>query len=635
MKENRPQRADKRGRPGLLERFLSLPHFMAVVIFAVALLLYSNTFENEFLWDDVELIVENPRIPTLNVQTLKDIFTKNFWEENVRIGGYYRPLVSLSYHVDYRLYKLNPNGFHRTNAFLNALTCGLVLLLVYALFGNGLLAFTTALFFATLPLHTENVAWVAGRTDVLATLWVAASLACYVLWKQRRNAVFLSLSLFAFVLALFSKEIAVGLPLIVLLLEFGPFERLHPPAPESVRPDSRKGNAKARRYGSSALILLYFGIVALYLLLRRNIIGSSLSVFEPYTAGVANTAALAFSILAGYCFKLIYPFRPNAEYDAPVPETLSHPHAVAGFILILCILFAAYRFRRKGEVLLGIGILLVGLAPVMNLVPIGEISAERFLYFPSLGFSLLLGVLFAELSVKRLAVLRILLLALVVAYGVQTRARNLDWRNAEVLFSKTVAAAPQSARAHLNLGNVHRERGRSREAIAEYERALEINPDYPDALSNLAGVYMERGEIEKVVPLLEKALQFAPNNPELQNNLGTILFQKQRYAEAEQAFMKALKQNPRHLSARFNLGLIKFKKKEYASARRLLGSVRDLGPAFILAYYYLALIEMNSGNEGEALDNIERFLSRYPVEDRYKAHAEEILEKLGGVMKRR
>jgi Tfp pilus assembly protein PilF len=637
--EKKRDRARETGaRPAGL---LASPWKLAVAVFVVAFALYANTLGHEFLWDDRDLIVDNAAVQTLDGPTLRAIFLENFWRNVVRTGGYYRPMVTLSYHVDYRLHGADAGGFHLTNVVCHALVCTLVFLFVYVLFDHAVFALLTAVLFAAHPLHTENVAWVSGRTDLLASLWMLASLVLYVLSK-RRGARFLPFALAAFMLALLSKESAACLPLVIGLLEFGPFGELLSARRRSAAAAPAEPRAARNVPRSVVITACFFAVLVLYLLLRRHVIGTSLSTYPPYAPG-AGRLAVPLSIVAGYALKLVWPFRPNAEYDAHVSRGLD-AHALAGMAVLALIAYAAWRYRRRPDLILGLGVLVLGLGPVLNIIPIGEVSAERFLYFPSLGFVLVIASLFTDaLAQKARSVGRIaggarspvpaslagtvtwLLAATLTAYTVRTVSRSSDWANENVLFAKTVQSAPNSARAHLGVAGAAERRGDLTAAVAAYQRALAIDPDYPDALSNLAGIYARQGRIDEAAEMLQRALRAAPGNLRLQTNLGALYYQKRQFDEAARQFERVIAADPNQGDALFNLALIRLQQGRPAEASAHFQAVAGKGERFNLAFYYLALIERDAGNEERARQLAQHFLSVSRPNDPFRARAQAIV----------
>ncbi|MBI4720339.1 MAG: tetratricopeptide repeat protein, partial [Chitinivibrionia bacterium] len=297
---------------------------------------------------------------------------------------------------------------------------------------------------------------------------------------------------------------------------------------------------------------------------------------------------------------------------------------------------------------------LLGAAPVLNLVPLGEISAERFLYLPSVGFALALGALFAPAfegarifahspgspapagaragtrgQGRNTPLAAVLFLALLAAYGARTVARIPDWKSEDVLFAKTVEASGGSARAHLNLGNAHRRNGRAQEAIAEYKKALEILPGYLEAMSNLAGMYRQQGRIDEAAELLARAIAKYPENAELHGNLGTILVARKRFDEGKRELELAIRHDPRNMRARYNLGIVHTMLKEEARALEHFEEVKDKGAEFELAYYYIGTIEAARGNMQYAKGQLERFLEIHRANDQFRSKAEELLREAG------
>ncbi|MBM4048506.1 MAG: hypothetical protein FJ279_25665, partial [Planctomycetes bacterium] len=183
----------------------------AALILAIAALAYLNTLTSSFAWDDRFLVVKNPHIKRLS--EVPHLFTSSFFPSTTdpRSAEYYRPLVALSYALEYAVAGLKPSVFHATNIVLHGLNGILVFLLCRAVFTSSALALAAGLLFAVHPIHTESVAWVAGRTDVLATLF--SLLACLFFLRKASAAGDAGLSVSArscafFGLALLSKEVS-------------------------------------------------------------------------------------------------------------------------------------------------------------------------------------------------------------------------------------------------------------------------------------------------------------------------------------------------------------------------------------------------------------------------------------------
>jgi tetratricopeptide (TPR) repeat protein len=589
---------------------------MSLIVFVSSVLLYINTLDNDFVWDDRTLVVENANIRTLDWPTVGRLFTTHYWEITGKPGGLYRPLTALSFYMDHRLYGKDPRGYHLTNVTLNGLVCLLAFLFTLQLFGSKLTALVTALIFASIPLHTENVAWVAGRTDLMATLFMLASLQCYVWWRRRGAVVGLVLSVLAFVAAILAKEFALVLPPIIVLLELGPFPLLL----------RERVTSKPRVILTT---LAFFGIAVLFFAIRTKILGSSVHFFKPFATGFIDTAALSLSILAHYCYKLLFPFVLNAESEFPTPDSFWNFHTLVGLAVIALAAYGVYRWRRRGEIVLGTSILVIGLAPVLNVFPITEVSAERFLYFPSLGFALVVAVLFVAGISRRPEIVAGTLVLLLVAFGTRTYIRNFDWRNEITLFRHTVAVADDNARAHLNLGNAHYRAGRHHQALGEYRQAVEIDPNYAGAWSSSAGAYKALGRLGDAFRCMEMALAIEPNNADYHNSMGILLVQEERYADAAESFRRALQINPDLARGQFNLGLALFKLDDFADAIPAFQGVPHKEIDFVLSYYYLATSESRLGNNGRAAEYAATFLRLYDRDDEFRSNARLILSGSG------
>jgi tetratricopeptide (TPR) repeat protein len=435
------------------------------------------------------------------------------------------------------------------------------------------------------------------------------SLCAYASWKRHGSPWRFVLSTLAYVAAVLAKEIALVLAPLVLILELGPFAR-------------EAGVARARLALTAGV---FFGIAAMALWVRSAVLGSALQSFQPFANGPVQTLALALSILAQYIYKLVFPFALNAEWEAAEPAGWADVHVIAGGVGLALLAWALIRWRHRGEVVFAAAVFLAGIAPVLNIFPITELSAERFLYFPSLGFCLALALVAEGALRHRRRVTLAALAVLIIAYSARTVARNADWHDESTLFSATVAAASENARAHLNLGNVHYRAGRHHQALAEYRRALEIDPTYAGAWSSSAGAYAALGEIEEALRCMRRAIDIEPTNANFHNSLGTLYVRLGQLDEAAASFQRALAYHPGHSQARFNLGLTRFKLGDYAGAIEAFESLEHKDVDFVHAYYYLALSRLRTGDAEGSRRDAETFLSLYQGSDGFRQGAQAML----------
>lgn len=189
---------------------------------AIAFAVYANSLTNEFVFDDESVVVGDPSLTSLS--NIPKYFTAQEGFHKV-IGRYYRPLVSTTYNLDYTLYGLEPFGFHLTNVLIHVINCLLFLKLLFLLFKTyqtktaQLIIFLSAVIFAVLPVHTEAVTWVSGRTDSLAFTFFIASFICYLRYAETRKNSFFFLTLLMYILSLFTKEMAITFPVLIILYD--------------------------------------------------------------------------------------------------------------------------------------------------------------------------------------------------------------------------------------------------------------------------------------------------------------------------------------------------------------------------------------------------------------------------------
>ncbi|HUD70551.1 MAG TPA: tetratricopeptide repeat protein, partial [Dongiaceae bacterium] len=488
-------------------------HRIAIGLVALlALLATGGAITHGFVWDDRPLIVDNPMLRSAD--GVASLFASGFWQtgdHHDRFRAFYRPFVSLTYAVDGALYRMAPAGFHLTNLLLH-LACAL---LVYALACRrepGVAAATlAAALFAVHPVHVESVAWISGRTDLLATLLV---LAAFLLDRAggrrdpaagaRRGAAFL-----AFLLALLSKEVAATLPILIGL------DRIF-----------RPGRLRTRMVIAARAAAPYLAILVAYLGLRRAVLGPEAGAL--YTLDPLSWAATALFVLARDATLLLLPVRLDPHYPYPVRAGFVDPVVVLSAVIVASIVIAAVRparrSRRAGFAFAWIGVTLM---PVLRFGSFGDVLlADRFLYLPSVGLALLAAraatTCAGSATIRfRRAALAAAAATLALFTALAARQTRL-WHDDLMLWSTLVGSSPASAMVHSNLGLALYGAGRYDQAIAEYKTALALLPEYAMAHNNLAAVLDRVGRQEEASAHYAEALRLAPRQLEAQVNLANL-----------------------------------------------------------------------------------------------------------------
>jgi len=573
----------------------------ALAVFVFAACLYLPSLKNGFVWDD-KALVENPDIRTLNGDTVKRVFTTNSWDATDVTSGLYRPLTALSFHADYQTHADKPAGFHLTNVLFNAAVCALLFLVLVEMFAAVDLALIAALFFAAFPMHVENVAWVSGRTDLLATMFMLASL----WWTGARKGALIGAAFF-FIAALLSKETAIVLPAVVLVSTMLAAHR----------------EPSARRRGL-ILTAVLFVIALLYLVLRKQVLGASVGYFHRFTHGFEQAVALPFSILAHYTYKLVFPFRPNAESDFPPPAHFWNLHVLVGVAIFAGICYALWRWRGNRVFVFGTAVIAIGLLPVLNILPLNQILAERFLYFPSTGFALLVALFVITLRRRWRLPATVVFVLLLAACSARTVMRTADWKDELTLFQKSVAASPNNARARASLGSTLYDLERYDEALNEFRFAVRVNPSYAPGWSGLARTEGKLGHVNEALDAIQNAIDLDPDNAVYYNSLGMLQFQVRDYMNAVGSFRQVLQLRPRHLHARFNLGLALYQLGDFEGAVKEFTELDNKDGDFQNAWFFLAESQLRAGNAEAAAESARHFLAVHSQNDAMASRAREI-----------
>ncbi len=456
------------------------------ICFALVFLIYSQTLSGDFVFDDRSIVSHTPLLSNLN--NLPEVVSMGYWSAET---GLYRPIVLLTYALNTSFFGPGPYSFHLTNLLLYAWTGYLFFLLLKKLFPKQkLLAYLAPILFLVLPIHTEAVANIVGRAEILALFF--SLLAFLEIIKKKSNILLIGLWLF---LALGSKETAIASWPIVLLIVFyknklsfkGILEKYFIPLFVS-----------AASYFAARLLVLgpYF------LTTNASIVENPLK-FTSFFGRIGT----GLQVLVIYLQKTFWPFNLCSDYSynqIPVIESFFNLKTFLGLAIFLFFVISLIVFLKPKPILaLASALFLFPYLIISNLIlPIGTIAGERLMYYPTIGICIYLAYSLIALSkIKprkffyKLAL--VLAIGLVIFYGSVSFIRNFDWLTEKNLFISAAKCAPNSVLSRSNISTVFYFEGEYDKAMEENEAAHQIYDSYTKAINNAGLIYWKQGEYDK------------------------------------------------------------------------------------------------------------------------------------------
>jgi len=662
------------------------------VIIILSIVTYLNCFQNQFVYDDNRTLVDNHFIFIEDWNNITALFTQDYFANFAELT--YRPVVTISYFIDYSLWHSLPRGYHFVNVLLhtgNAVLLYFFLISLPKIYGRSDVnnkkflspaeithagfAFLTCILFVTHPVLSETVNAISYREDLFATLFLLASFLFFlrsVEKKERQRTLTPEAPSFhcnsirfrpfhkkdipvyfaamtTYLLALLSKESAIVLPALILAFSFFfSYQKKNLLSSAADRfsrnahyyGHSYKGNdlqyhhknTSGKQKQSSGFFLFflktlistymlgYIGVSILYLILRFIILHNPQEKIDYPGNSAFTTFFTTTKVVGRYISNLFLPVNLNVDYHVLHINTPLSFSFILPFLLIITIVVItirlgkilrtkspkspSYIIKSRGHrfFLFATCWFFIALLPVINIIPLTNIMADRYLYLPIIGFCIFIStvVTYLKRTIKYALIIPFLIFCIAI-----TITRNTYWRNEFTLWYSSSKSSLCSFTTYNNLGTQYNKKGYPDIALKYFEKAREKSrevgyEEYPAVYYNMGNVYKKKNMFYKAMNAYKKAIQRKQDYKQAHNNLGEVYFALGQYNKTLNECKIALAIDPDFASAHNNLGVVYNKMgmqeqafAEYKSALKLdpqngdahynLGNIYEVRGQFDLA----------------------------------------------------
>jgi len=409
------------------------------------------------------------------------------------------------------------------------------------------------------------------------------------------------------IVAMFTKEMTVTLPLMILLYEF-----------------SFLKTKKSLNWQYLIPFLLTLFIIPLTIgLLPKSVrtqemqgVLSGLDVISPM-----HYLLTQFRVMVTYTRLVFLPFNQNLDYDYPVYKSIFELSVLFSCLFLIIVLFFAQRlFSKYRLVSFSIFWFFLTLLPESSVIPLADVIVEHRLYLPLVGYSMFLVsgayYIFGKNSIKTMV---IVLTMIIACNSVLTYQRNKVWRDDLTLWDDAARKSPHKARPYNGRGDAYLDQGNLTQAMSDYNKAIELDPNMAEAYSNRAIVYINYSNFTQAIVDLNKAIKLKPNNAKAYNSLGSIYLKQGNLIEAMSDYNKAIEINPNIAEAYSNRGSIYSKQGNLIEAMSDYNKAIEINPNIAEAYFNRGNLYAKEGNLIEAMSDYNKAIEINPNLSKHRA----------------
>ncbi len=550
----------------------SLKNWLAIVLAALAFIMYVSTVGHDYVLDDFGLIKENSQTKK-GISAIPEIF-KSSYRFGMNITDYtlYRPLTKAMFAAEWQMSPDKPALSHWINVLLFALTA-VVLFKTLSKFMNGqlILPFLTTILFIAHPIHAEVVSNIKSRDEIVTLLLCLLSASAFYDWiKEDKTSKFI-IAVSCYMISLFAKESTITFMAAIPLIFYYFTE------------------AKQKHYTRSISAMAFCTVI--FLLIRRKILSgveTEVPMIDNYIAGLPNffiQRVNAIYMLGYYVKTLIvpYPLIADGSYNHFKAVTITDWKFLLSAIgLGAALVYAFIKMKQKDLLAFGILFFFITASVASNIfMLIGTAYGERLMYIPSLGFCFAIAYLITKLFKSDLSdrifnswntffntfkTPIITTVSIALLFSIQAYSRSMEWKNDYTLYSTDVKKTPDSAHMlfyyanHITkdeyfatLPDSNAIKAAEQEGVDVLTRAVTVYPEYADGYQRRAYILKQMGKDSLSELDYLQSLKYNWTNPVTNNNYGFLLFNARRYEEAKKYFEIAVKYNPHYAHALNNL----------------------------------------------------------------------------------
>jgi len=583
-----------------------------LAIFSLGILVYSNTFYCPFNFDDELYIVYN-----FAIKHIHDVLS---------IWTYYpcRFVTFYSLALNFYCNHYHVFGYHLVNLMIHLISAMMVWWFMRLTLSTPVIkdkfdhahvgALLVALVFVAHPLQTEAVTYICQRAASMAAMFYLASICFYIQSRlisechceeRSDEAIYYFFSLLAAILAMFSKETAITLPLMILLYELSFFE-----------------HTKGLNWKPLFPFLLMLVIIPITTLFNRAEMFQTIEGVVKEGISPVHYFLTELRVMLTYVRLLFFPFNQNLDYEYPVYKSIFEFPVWSSLLLLIALLGIALKlFREYRLISFSIFWFFLTLLPESSFLPQQDLIFEHRLYLPMVGYSLFLvssvyyfisNVIASDQRERGNLALIILLSLIIGCYSIMTYQRNEVWKDDLTLWNDIVHKSPHKARAYGNRGLLYYNQGNYTLALQDLNKAIALNPYYSQAYNNRGLIYSHEGNLGLALTEFTHAIEVNSSNAEPYSNRGLVYIQGGNLSQALTDFTQVLELNPNDPQALSFRGYIEDKEGNDTQALKDLNQSIELEAHYEDAYINRGTIYFHQGEYVQAMTDFNRALELNP-----------------------